>query len=197
MLRREIILVGGAALLSLAGIRNALAQSTPAEDNAASAGTTTRDLVVTRLFDASVEEVWNAWVDPGLVMQWWGPDGFTSPLAEMDFREGGTSLVCMRSPDGTDMYTTWAYTQIIPLERFEYIFNLSDKDGNTLDPVTLGLPPDFPQDARHTVVFQALGNNRTEMIMTEFGYTSDQLFDLSKAGLEQSLDKMVAIFARA
>jgi hypothetical protein len=30
--------------------------------------------------------------------------------------------------------------------------------------------------------------------MTEFGYTSDQLFDLSKAGLEQCLDKMAAIF---
>jgi uncharacterized protein YndB with AHSA1/START domain len=188
MLRREFILVGGAALLSLAATRYSLAQASSAAP---------RDLIVTRVFDASIDQVWQAWIDPDLVMQWWGPDGFTSPLAEMDFREGGTSLVCMRSPDGTDMYTTWAYTRIVPLERFEYIFNLSDKDGNSLDPVALGLPPNFPRDARHAVVFKALAGNRTEMTMTEFGYTSDQLFDLSKAGLEQSLDKMVAIFANA
>lgn len=57
-----------------------------------------RDLVVTRVFDAPVEHLWQAWSDPEYVMQWWGPEGFTSPLAHMDFREGGTSLVCMRSP---------------------------------------------------------------------------------------------------
>jgi uncharacterized protein YndB with AHSA1/START domain len=186
MMRRELVLASGAALLSVGVIRNSLAASPAAG---------TRDLVVTRVFDAPVEKVWKAWVDPVLVMKWWGPDGFSSPLAEMDFREGGTSLVCMRSPDGTDMYSTWTYTQIVPLERFEYIFNLSDKDGNTLDPAALGLPPDFPRDARHSVVFKTLSPTRTEMTMTEFGYTSDQLFNLSKAGLEQTLDKMVAIFA--
>lgn len=186
MLRREFILTGGTALLALATTREALAQASKR---------TPRDLIVTRVFDASVEAVWNAWIDPALVRQWWGPEGFTSPLAQMDFREGGTSLVCMRAPDGTDMYTTWAYTEIIPMERFGYVFNLSDKDGRTLDAGTLGLPPDFPRDARHRVAFKALDDDRTEMTMTEFGYTSDQLFDLSKIGLEQSLDKMVAIFA--
>lgn len=186
MLRRAFIRTGGTALLSLAITRNAMAQAS--KENP-------RDLIVTRILDAPVEEAWNAWVDPALVMQWWGPEGFTSPLAQMDFREGGRSLVCMRAPDGTDMYTTWAYTEIVPMESFEYIFNLSDKDGNTLDPAALGLPPDFPRDARHRVSFKALGDGSTEMTMTEFGYTSDQLFELSKAGLEQTLDKMVAIFA--
>ncbi len=28
-----------------------------------------RDLVVTRVFEAPVEHVWNAWVDPALVMR--------------------------------------------------------------------------------------------------------------------------------
>ena len=46
-----------------------------------------RDLVVTRVIDAPVEQVWKAWTDPELVKQWWGPDGFTCPLARIDFRE--------------------------------------------------------------------------------------------------------------
>ena len=39
----------------------------------------------------------------------WGPNGFTSPCAEIDFREGGISLVCMRAPEemgGQDLYST-------------------------------------------------------------------------------------------
>lgn len=158
-----------------------------------------RDLTVTRVFNAPVASVWKAWSDPELVMKWWGPTGFTSPSCKMDFREGGTTLACMRAPKefgGQDMYNTWAYKKIVPMEFIEYIFDWADKDGNRIDPASIGLPPGMPRDMRHTVTFKDLGNGKTEMIMTEFGYSSDQLHDLSKAGLEQCLDKMAAIFTK-
>jgi uncharacterized protein YndB with AHSA1/START domain len=69
-----------------------------------------QDLVFTRLFDAPIEEVWKAWSDPEYVKQWWGPNGFTAPLARMDFRQGGTSLVCRaRRNSGTN--TAPGFTQ--------------------------------------------------------------------------------------
>lgn len=157
-----------------------------------------RNVVVTRVFDAPVEQVWRAWVEPEMVKQWWGPTGFTCSVADMDFREGGTSLVCMRAPQefgGQDMYNTWTYTKIVPNERVEYTFNFSDKDGNKRTPAQLGIPAGVPEDGHHVVTFKVVGNNRTEMTVTEHGYTSDQAHDLSKAGLEQCIDKMVAIFA--
>ena len=156
-----------------------------------------RDLVVTRVFDAPVEHVWQAWSDPEYVMQWWGPEGFTSPLAHMDFREGGTSLVCMRSPAYGDHYSTWHYEQIVPLQRIEYIHNLSDQDGNPIDPIKLGMPPDFPQNQRHTVTFKNLGNGRTEMTVTEHDWPVGQMMELSQVGLEQCLKKMAASIASA
>lgn len=96
-----------------------------------------KDLVITRVIAAPVELVWKAWTEPERVMQWWGPDGFTSPSAKIDLREGGTTLVCMRAPEefgGQDMYSTWAYKKIVPMQRIEYIHNLADKDGNKIDP---------------------------------------------------------------
>ncbi len=42
-----------------------------------------------------------------------------------------------------------------------------------------------------------VGDSRTEMTVTKYGYTSDQTHDISKAGLEQRLDKMAASFSRA
>ena len=40
-------------------------------------------------------------------------------------------------------------------------------------------------------------DDRTEMAVTEHGYTSDQIVDVSKVGMEQCLDKMAANFAGA
>ncbi len=89
------------------------------------------DLILTRAFNTPVDMVWKAWTDPELIMRWWAPDGFTSPFAKIDFREGGTSLVSMRAPagmGGQDMYSTWNYTKIVPMESIDFIHNLSDKD---------------------------------------------------------------------
>jgi uncharacterized protein YndB with AHSA1/START domain len=159
-----------------------------------------RDMVLTRVFDAPVERVWKAWTNEEDLMQWWGPTGFTSPLAKVDLRVGKYTLVCMRAPKefgGKDMYTTWTYQKIEPLKRLEFISRFSDKDGNTLDPAKLGLPPGIPMDVPQVVTFKSLGENKTEITVTESGYTTDQIVEISKLGLQQCLDKMAAIFARA
>ena len=157
----------------------------------------TRDLVVTRIFNAPIQRVWNAWTDPQQVMQWWGPIGFSSPSAKMEFREGGTSLVCMRASKefgGQEHYSTWAYSKIVPMRTIEYIHNLADKHAHKADPVKLGLPPDFPRDQRHLVTFKDLGNGKTEMTITQFDWTVCKMLQLAELGLNQSLDKLAAIF---
>jgi uncharacterized protein YndB with AHSA1/START domain len=68
------------------------------------------NMVITKMIDAPIASVWRAWSEESLVKQWWGPRMFTAPLAKMDFKVGGKSLVCMRSPDGFEIYNTWAYT---------------------------------------------------------------------------------------
>jgi uncharacterized protein YndB with AHSA1/START domain len=159
-----------------------------------------RDLVVTRAFDAPVERVWKAWTDPEHVMQWWGPHRFTSPSAKMDFREGGTSIVCMRAPKefgGQDMYSTWAYKKIVPMQSIEFIHNLADKDGHKADPVELGMPPDFPRDQRQLVTFKVAGDSKTEITVTQYDWTVGQMLSLAETGLNQCLDKMAAICAKS
>ena len=157
------------------------------------------DLVVTRVFAAPVERAWKAWTDSELVMQWWGPTGFTCPVARMDFREGGTSLVCMRAPKefgGQDTYNTWTYEKIVPMNRFVYVNRFSDKDGNAMDPVKQGLSPDIPKEMRHEVTFRELGKDKTEVTVIEYGWPLGPMMEMSKTGLEQCLDKMAALFVK-
>ncbi len=158
-----------------------------------------RDIVATRVFDAPVERVWKAWTDSEQVMRWWGPNRFTCPFAKMDFREGGKSLVCMRAPKefgGQDMHNTWTYTRIVPLREIEYILHFADKDGNQVDPLTQGLPPDMPHEVRNLVAFEAVGDNKTEVTVTEYDWPVGKMMELSRQGLGECLDKMAATFAK-
>ena len=38
------------------------------------------EVSIVRTFEASPEQVFEAWVDPAQVAQWWGPDEFHTPL---------------------------------------------------------------------------------------------------------------------
>jgi uncharacterized protein YndB with AHSA1/START domain len=158
------------------------------------------DVVATRVFAAPLEQVWQAWADPARVRQWWGPHGFSVPVADLDFREGGRTLLCMRAPaeyGGMDLYNTWTYTEVVPHARLRFVLRFTDAAGQPLDPAALGLPPGVPAEVPHTITFRALGPAQTEMTVTEEGYTSAQARDTSLAGLEQCLDKMAASFAPA
>lgn len=148
-----------------------------------------RDIVVRRRIAASPAAVWRAFTVDSEVMKWWGPEGFSAPSARMDVREGGTSVVCMRSPDGQDLHSAWRYSRVVPERMLEYVFNLCRPDGSKAEPTELGMPADFPRNVPHIVSFVADGDG-CELVVTERDYGPGPFYDLSKAGLEQCLDKL-------
>lgn len=157
----------------------------------------TYDVVVTLTFDAPRERVWRAWSDADQVTRWWGPQGFTSPMCRMDFREGGTTLVCMRSGEGWELYNTWTYRSIEPMDRIEFVQGFSDKDGTRVAPAELGLPPGIPDEVRHVVSLSTIDDTTTELTVREYGYPSAEVAEISRAGMEQCLDKMATGIAGA
>jgi uncharacterized protein YndB with AHSA1/START domain len=148
------------------------------------------DMVLTRTFDAPRERVWRAWSDADEVMKWWGPEGFTSPMCRMDFREGGTTLVSMRSVEGWELFNTWTYRSIEPMERIEFVHGFADEHGNKVAPAEIGLPPAIPADVPHVVTLRSIDEATTELMVHEFGYRDAQIVELSRVGMEQCLDKM-------
>lgn len=158
------------------------------------------DLVVTRIIDAPVELVWKAWTEPEHVMKWWGPKYYTCPSCQIDLREGGKYIFCMRAPaeqGGQDSYTAGVYQKIVPMEYLEFTQGLSDKDGNPIDPQEAGMPPDFPKEVRTSVVFRAIRGDMTELTITEYAWPVSQMYVFSLAGLHQTMDKMIASLAKA
>jgi uncharacterized protein YndB with AHSA1/START domain len=156
-----------------------------------------RDIVLVRNLHAPVEEVWQAWTDPGVFRQWWGPTGFTCEFATLDLRPGGRFVWNMHAPaemGGFDMYTAGTIERVVPHERIEFSQGLADRDGNPIDPTSLGMPADFPTSIASELQFRATPNG-TELTAIEREWAVGQERDRSESGLSQCLDKLEALLA--
>ena len=153
--------------------------------------TDTFDVAGARDIPAPIDAAWKSWTDPEYVLRWWGPNGFTCTVAEMDVRVGGRSLVCMSAPDlgFPALYSTWAYTLVDAPRRLEFVHNMSDEDGTTIDAEVI------PGVFRLVWAFVAFAPDVTRLTVRESSFPTAEARDMSSRGLEECLDKLVAIYA--
>jgi len=74
-------------------------------------------LVMTRILEAPRELVWVALTTPEHVVEWYGGDGFTNPVCQMDVRPGGLWHHVMRSPDGHEFAIESVFVEVVEPER--------------------------------------------------------------------------------
>jgi uncharacterized protein YndB with AHSA1/START domain len=77
-----------------------------------------REVVMTRVFDAPRELVYEAMSRPELIRRWlFGPPGWEMTVCEDDLRVGGTFRWAWRGPDGAEMAMHGVYREVNPPER--------------------------------------------------------------------------------
>lgn len=95
-----------------------------------------REIVITRVFDAPREMVWDAWTDARQIVKWWGPRGFTLTVEEMDVRPGGVWRSTMHGPDGTKYLNDCVFTEVVKPRRIVYELTAGRKhDGGLQEPM--------------------------------------------------------------
>lgn len=110
------------------------------------------EIRITRIYDAPLKAVWDAWTDPKQVAQWWGPRGFTLTTHSKDLRPGGSWTYTMHGPDGVDYPNKTYYLEVERCSKLVY-----DHGGND----------DRPALFRVTVLFTEIkGKTKMEMSMT-------------------------------
>ena len=147
-------------------------------------------IVIERTFNAPVELIWQMWTQPDHFKKWYGPKGFTVPVAEMDLRVGGKHLFCMemQTPEGSmKMWSTGEYLEIVPNERLVYTESMADEHGNVVSASANGMGNDHPATTEVTVLLENL-NGRTKMIVTHTGVPANQ--EGANSGWGQAFDKM-------
>lgn len=122
------------------------------------------ELTLTRIYDASVELVWNAWVDPKQAAHWWGPRGFTITTHSKDLKPGGYWRYTMHGPDGTDYPNKTVYHEVEKYKKLVYDHGATDET-----------PPLF----RVTVTFEPVGK-KTQMQLTMSWPTAEIAIEMQK-----------------
>jgi uncharacterized protein YndB with AHSA1/START domain len=138
-----------------------------------------QQLLIARLFDAPRELVFKAWTKPEYLTRWWGPNGFTVPVCELEFRAGGVLRFVFRGPDGKDYPFDGAYVEIVEPERIVFRGNIHDVPG---------------QDVVTTVTF-AEHEGKTKLTVNQiYSFESDATRGAS-VGWSQTLDHLAKYVA--
>ncbi len=143
-----------------------------------SAKNKSNEIRITRIYDAPVEAVWDAWTDSEQVAQWWGPRGFTLTTHSKDLRPGGGWIYTMHGPDGVDYPSKTQYLEVQKHSKLVYDHGWND---------------DRPPLFRVTVQFTTIdGKTKLEMSMT---LPTPQAADetrkfIKKAGGESTWDRL-------
>ena len=153
-----------------------------------------KPLVIERVFDAPREQVWKAWTEPELAMQWWGPKGYTTPVCKIDFRVGGKFLNCMRGPDGVDIWSTGVYREIVELERIVCTDSFADEHGNVVPATNYGMP-EMPLEMMFTVTFEDAGNGKTKLTIKHEGLPVGDMLSGANEGWNQLFEKLAEYLA--
>ena len=141
-----------------------------------------RTLVIERVFDAPPGLLFQVWTKPDHVTQWWGPNDFTLPYCEMDFRPGGRYRYCMRSPDGVDHWVFGEYREIVEPERIVMTWNREDAAGKLWSRTVA------------TLTFTEEGG-RTRFKLHQAVFESTEYRDQHNGGWSQCLDRLAEYVA--
>jgi uncharacterized protein YndB with AHSA1/START domain len=137
--------------------------------------TADRELSITRILNAPRELVWEVWTNPEHIKHWWGPNGFTNTIHEMEVKPGGVWDFIMHGPDGVNYKNKIIYKEVVKPERLVY------------DHVS---GPKFEA----TITFVARGN-KTVVTMHSVFESAEQLAIVVKqfkadVGMVQNMDRM-------
>ncbi|HEY7682077.1 MAG TPA: SRPBCC family protein [Gemmatimonadales bacterium] len=137
---------------------------------------TDREVVITRVVDASRRVVFDAWTNPRHVSQWLlGPEGWTMPVCEIDLLPGGSWRYVWRKSDGSELAMGGSYREVVPPERLVS----TEKWG-----------PEWPETVNSLVLAESGGQTTITLTIT---YPTKEARDAAlKTGMKEGSDQSFA-----
>ncbi len=96
-----------------------------------------QEIIISRVLNASPERVFEAFTNPEQVAVWWGPNGFTNTISEMDVKPGGLWRFIMHGPDGRDYTNKIVFTEVVKPELLVYEHSGGDETADIKFHVTV------------------------------------------------------------
>ena len=147
----------------------------------------TKELTITRTFDAPREMVWKAWINQKYIEKWWAPKGFTNPVCEWDAKKGGKIYIEMKAPDGTIYPMEGEFIEITNPSKIIFTSAAIDNEGahnfDVLNTIT------FIEDGNKTRVI-------LHFIFSNFAAEAMKYIGGAETGWNMSLDKLAELLTK-
>ena len=137
--------------------------------------TSDRELKISRLLNAPIELVWEVWTDPNHIKNWWGPNGFTNTISNMDVTEGGEWDLIMHGPDGTNYKNKSIFKEVVKHKRIVYEHVSGPRFTATIQFNAI--------EGKTNIEWHMLFNSREEFIQVVKTFKADE-------GLKQNIEKL-------
>lgn len=120
------------------------------------------EVFIEETFNASPERVFSAWTDPEKLVKWYAPDGCTVHFKSIKIETGGRFHSCISNPQFGDCWAVGEYKEVSPNTKIVFTLINADENGNPINPIEIGMDPDWPGETLVTVTF-AEDNGKTKM----------------------------------
>ncbi len=94
--------------------------------------TSEEEIALTRVFHAPRRRVFEAFIRPEHLKEWWGPEAFTLATCKVDPRVGGALRIVMRGADGKTYGFHGEYTELLPPARLAFTAELEEGEREQL-----------------------------------------------------------------
>ena len=142
-----------------------------------------RELLLTRVFDAPVDLVWQAWTQKPHLEKWLAPHTVTIVHAQVDLRPGGRWRLRVRFPGGAEYWVGGIYREIVP-NKLLVMTDTWDEESATPGPETIV-----------TVRFKDLGG-KTKVTLHQAPFDSIETRDGHSRGWNACLDILAERLAK-
>ena len=143
-------------------------------------------LTLTRDFNAPREKVFQAWTDPEILMQWFGPKGVSTESAQIDLKVGGKYQYTLKLPDGKIVNHHGEYREIDPPNKLVFT--------GILDGQGCGGSEGVYAETVVTVEFQDMGSS-TRLTLTHDFLPSEESKESHSFGWTGSFDCLAEVLA--
>lgn len=128
---------------------------------------TQNEVHITHIFDADRKLVFDAWTDPKQLEKWYAPDGCTISFSTIDVREGGQFHSCIYNPEHGNCWCKGTYLEITAPEKIVFTMQVTNENGNDVNPIDMGMDADWPAVTQVTLLFEDLnGKTRLTLLQT-------------------------------